>query len=175
MGTRFVFGADELYLKAELPLPPFESYEAFAQVEDGIGLLRLFEREGRDALAGVEFSKYKDISIATGVDAAPFIRQMADAMERKLGLRIRVYPIVNEFFGSSITVTGLLTGQDIAAQLADRPLGEGLILCDAMLRDGEGVFLDDMRVEQLAEKLGVKIILSGQGGEALVHTIAGIE
>ena len=90
------------------------------------------------------------------MDAAPYIREAAQLCETQYGMKIHVYPVVNEFFGPTITVTGLLTGQDIVRALRDKPLGKCLFMSNTMLRDREDTFLDDMTLGELSRQLKVK-------------------
>lgn len=173
-GTRFVFGADELYIKAGRPIPAYETYEDFKQMEDGVGLLRYLTDETRRALAAFEgVSRHREISIATGVDAAPYIAALAGECGKKLDVRVHVYPIRNEFFGETITVTGLLTGGDIISQLRGKALGEKLYVSSCMLRDRENVFLDDLTKEEVSRALGVPLGTIDNEGEDFVRALAG--
>ena len=156
IGTRFVFAADELYIKAGLPLPPMESYEAFDQIENGVGLMAKFFGEARDALNDLS-KKDVHISIVTGEDAAPFFREFAADIHRKSGARVDVYAAQNRTFGGGVTVSGLLAGGDICAALGERPLGQALFIPASALRDGT-VFLDDMTLGELSDTLGVSIV-----------------
>ncbi len=107
------------------------------------------------------------------MDAAPFIRELADKCERKLGLQIHVYAITNRFFGETITVAGLVTGSDLLAQLQGRELGERLFLPQCMLRDRENVFLDDVTIQELQSKLNVPCESVWNDGYEFVDALAG--
>ncbi len=140
-GTRFVFGADELYIKAGRPIPAYETYEDFKQMEDGVGLLRYLTDETLRALAAFEgVSRHREISIASGVDAGALYRGAGRGMRKKLDVRVHVYPIRNEFFGETITVTGLLTGGDIIFQLRGKALGEKLYVSSCMYAGPERTY-----------------------------------
>ncbi|WP_270496603.1 DUF512 domain-containing protein [Eisenbergiella porci] len=163
-GLHFVHASDEWYILAEEELPREESYDGYLQLENGVGMIRLMLEEFEDALARLEEPEALDnrilkgtYSSVTGQIAYPYIRRMADRlMERFPEVKIQVFPIRNDFFGERITVTGLLTGQDIIAQLKGRDLGEILYLPENILRSGERVLLDDITVEDLAGALQVK-------------------
>ncbi len=158
IGTRFIYAADEFYLLAEEPIPPADCYEGYAQIENGVGLLRSLEDEFKEALAESPHADARHISIITGVAAAEHMKKLSRlAMEKFPQLHIDVHCIINHFFGEKITVAGLLTGQDIAAQLRGKHLGEAAYIPSAMLRSGTDVFLDDMTVPQLSQKLGTPI------------------
>lgn len=174
-GTRFVFCSDELYIRAQKELPPYEAYEDFAQMEDGVGMVQNFLFEVQDALAN--FGKkavLREVSVATGVDAAPFLCRAAELCEKQLGVRVHVYPIQNDFFGHSITVAGLLTAGDILRQLKGKNLGQRLLLSATMLRDREDIFLDDMSLEEFCDILKVPCAKNADGYE-FVRLVAGIE
>ncbi|MBQ9458375.1 MAG: DUF512 domain-containing protein [Oscillospiraceae bacterium] len=172
-GSRTFFCADELYLKAERPLPDEDYYEDFQQLDNGVGMLRSTMNEFLDGLSDVEDADVPSFTIATGVAAAPFIQRLVDvARERFPRLRGEVVAIVNDFFGEMITVSGLVTAQDIIAQLGKRgSLGERVIIPANMLRHGEGVFLDDVTLPQLSEALHRPIAVSETDGYSLVDTI----
>ena len=172
-GTRMFFCADELYLKAGRPLPDEDYYEDYRQLDNGVGMLRNTANEFLDGLGDVENGEADSFTIATGVAAAPFIERLVDAAKNKFpALRGEVVAIVNDFFGHSITVSGLVTGQDIIRQLSARgSLGARVIVPANMLRHGEGVFLDDVTLEQLSGALRRPVQVSETDGYSLVDTI----
>ncbi|MGN1030492.1 MAG: DUF512 domain-containing protein [Butyricicoccaceae bacterium] len=158
-GTHLAFCGDELYIKAELPLPETEYYEEFTQFENGIGMIPLFMEEFMLALPDYEGRSARPFSIATGEAAAPFMRKLLDAAKDKCdNLNGSVYTIQNNFFGGEITVAGLITGQDLIAQLKGKALGERVLISENMLRDGGDVFLDDYTPEQVAAEIGVPVV-----------------
>ena len=177
-GTRRFFCADELFLRAGLPLPEADYYEGYRQIENGVGMLRLLETELKGAVmtAPEEIPPVAPFSIATGVAAAPFLGEIIDRAAAKCHTKLdySVYPVVNHFFGETITVAGLLTGQDLLAQLKGKRLGTRVLLPQNTLRHGETVFLDDMTVEELSQGLGVPVIPVEQDGFALFETIFGV-
>lgn len=174
-GSRIFFPSDELYLKAELPIPADEYYENYTQLENGVGLLRLLEVEFLSAL------EYEDVncdatpfSIATGVSAAPFLSKLiVTAQQKYANINGKVFPILNDFFGHTIDVAGLVTGGDLIAQLRGKDLGERLLIPQSMLRDGEGVFLDDVTIDEVERELGIRVIPVGQDGGDLFHAMTG--
>ena len=169
-GTRMFFCADELFLKAERPLPDEEYYEGYRHLENGVGLLRSLEEEFLSALKYAELEREPaPFTIATGVAAAPFLTELANRAKEKFPcLQGEVIAVQNDFFGHTIDVAGLLTGQDIAAQLKGRMTGSRVLIPIHMLRHGETVFLDDYTVERLSDELGVPVQVSGaDGGELL--------
>ena len=179
-GLHFVHASDEWYLLAGREMPDAESYDGYLQLENGVGMLRLLMNEFEDAVAqykqfckekgvvGLE-PKQKAFSMATGRLAYPYIRKIAEQlMELIPGVKIQVYEIVNHFFGERITVSGLLTGQDIISQLQDKELLGQLVLPENVLRSGEDVFLDDITLSQLGKSLQVAVnIVKSSGYEFL--------
>ena len=178
-GKHFVHASDEWYLLAEQDLPGEERYDGYPQLENGVGMLRLLETEFMEALTEAAERKKESpakkchtVSIATGVLAAPRIRGLADAFcEQFPEYRVLIYPIQNHFFGEQITVSGLLTGQDILGQLTGRELGERLLLPCNLLRSGEEVFLDDMTLTDMKNALQVPIDIVESNGHHLLECL----
>ncbi len=174
-GSRIFFPSDELFLKAGLPIPEDEYYEEYTQLENGVGLLRLLEVEFLSCLENEDL-KCDNIpfSIATGVSAQPFLSKLLVTAQNKYdSINGGVFAIINDFFGHTIDVAGLVTGGDLIAQLRGRDLGERLLIPQCMLRDGEGVFLDDVTIEEVERQLSVKVIPVGQDGSDLLHAMTG--
>lgn len=176
-GTRRFFCADELYLRAGRPLPQAEYYEGYRQLENGVGLMRSLEDDFLAGLATVDVpARFSPFTIATGTAAAPFLRSLVQrAMGDYPGLRGQVIAVENDFFGHTIDVAGLLTGQDISAQLRDRDLGDRVLIPIHMMRHGETVFLDDYTVERLSRELGVPVQVVDEDGFALVDAMFAAE
>lgn len=175
--THFIHASDEWYLLAETDLPEEDNYDGYIQLENGVGMIRLLMDEFIEALAQMETlsdtTENHTISLATGSLAAPFIRQLSEKfMERFPNYQIIVYAIRNDFFGECITVSGLLTGQDIKAQLTGQQLGEKLLLPCNLLRSGEEIFLDDMTLEELKTALQVEIDIVKSSGQDLLTAMA---
>ena len=148
-----------------------------AQLENGVGMLRLLTSQAAMALENMELEEAPPpFAIATGVSAAPFLQKIVDMCREKCGNIIgNVYPVVNRFFGETITVSGLITGRDLIEQLKGKALGERLLIPDSMLRAGERIFLDDVTVEQVEEALGVPVTaLPADSGFDLVDAILGL-
>lgn len=180
-GSRMFFCSDEFYLKAGLPLPEEEHYEGYPQIENGVGMITSLMTEFKDEMEYLDeyLANYvfpRKVSIATGVAAYDTIKAMACELETRVeGLSVNVYKIINNFFGESITVSGLLTGKDISEQLADKELGDVLLFPENALRAGEDVFLDDMTVTDLSQILGVTASPSGASGERFICDVLGVE
>ena len=175
-GSRIFWCSDELYLKAGREVPADEYYEEYSQLENGVGLMRLLETEFLDALEGVEpgDGTGEPFCIATGVSAAPLLEKLLHTGHKKCAnINGRVYAIQNDFFGHTIDVAGLITGGDLIAQLKGRELGARVLIPHTMLRHGEGVFLDDVTLEQAGEALGVPVTPIGSGGAELLDAMLG--
>ena len=172
-GTRFVHLSDEWYLTANRPIPEEDYYEGYGQIENGVGMVRSLIDEVKDALNEVTGDdRAKTISLATGALAAPIIQDLVTLLNEKYpNIKASVYTIENEFFGKDITVAGLLTGQDIIAQLKNQELGEYLILPNVLLRQGEDVLLDDLTIPDLEKALQIKIRIVQSDGQSFVDTI----
>ncbi|HEY8350312.1 MAG TPA: DUF512 domain-containing protein [Clostridia bacterium] len=181
-GTRLVYAADEFYIKAGAELPAYEEYEDFPQIENGVGMMKQFMYEFDDFLdtnGSMLDSRWngeppRTVSIATGRCAAGYIEGMARTLEKRFdGLHINVYAIENEFFGENVTVTGLLTGRDIAGQLKGRPLGSELLISRCMLKSGEELFLDDCTVDGLSSALDKKVTIVDNDGAEFITRVLG--
>ncbi len=173
-GSRVFFAADELYQKAKRPLPSADYYEDYPQIENGVGMIRSFFDEASEALSDVDtaVSMPRKISIATGVASYPLISEISTRVcTSKPDLTINVYKITNKFFGDSITVSGLLTGRDIADELRGHDLGDALYIPKNALRFGEEVFLCGMSVSELSEILGVPVRATDGDGYDFVNAL----
>ena len=172
-GIHFIHGGDEWYILAEEELPEEERYDGYLQLENGVGMLRLLMNEfeeGYERLNGDE--RDREVSIATGFLAYPYIQRMADRiMEKYPKSKLHVYGIRNDFFGELITVSGLITGKDLMEQLEGRDLGDCLLLPCNMLRSGKNVFLDDVTVEEVEERLKTPVQIIDEPGSDLVKAV----
>ena len=177
-GTRLVWCSDEFYLLAGRELPPEDYFEDFTQLDNGVGMLTLLSREfsrALDLMEPDELAGAVPFSIATGVSAAPFLEKLVAQAREKCGtIEGRVYPIVNRFFGETITVAGLVTGGDLIKQLRGKELGKRLLIPANMLRSGENVFLDDVTTADVERELGVPVVPVPQDGYELLDAICGI-
>ena len=168
--TRFVFLADEWYTMTGRTLPPYEDYEDFAQIENGVGLLRLFEGEMLDALDGrAPLPEPKRFLMAGGVSAEPFFRESYQKLV-PYGITIETRAIRNRYFGENVTVGGLVTGGDLIEQLKGESFGRALLIPRAMLKADEEVFLDGVTREEAETALNTRIIPVASG-EDLVEIV----
>lgn len=174
-GTHLVYLADEFYIKAERPLPDYDEYEDFAQIENGVGLMTTLKCEIEDALEeGVECVPSFPKSIATSEIAYEYICSFVDKIKEKCpSLDVNVYKINNNFFGGKITVTGLLCGCDIIEQLKDKDLGGCLLLSESMFKSDCDILLDNVTKEDIERELGVEVKICSNSGFEFVNTIIG--
>jgi len=179
-GFGVFFCADELYMKAGYKLPADESYEGYPQLENGVGMMRLLITEFEDALKGLKEHEFDAknagtaFSIATGVLAEKYLTNLLkSASDKHVRIGGNVYAVRNEFFGESVTVSGLVTGGDLIAQLKGREIGSRLLIPINMLRHGDKVFLDDVTVSDVSDALGVPVRVVEQDGADLLRAFLG--
>ena len=179
-GTRLFYPADELYIKAGLPLPDDDFYESYAQIQNGVGMITDmrtgfdYELENLDDYLK-DFSAPRSVSIVTGYAAYDHIKGLCDRLLEKVpGLTVTVFPIKNNFFGEQITVSGLLTGKDISEQLTGKELGDELLFPDVCLRAEGDVFLDDMTPAELSEIIGVPVSPSSAEASKFICDVLGL-
>ena len=185
-GLHFIHASDEFYMLAERDFPEEERYDGYIQLENGVGMIRLFREEFAETLRAVcaDSNSHKRlaevkriVTIATGKLAFSVIREAAEKMMQICpGLIVHVCPIRNDFFGETITVAGLVTGQDLIAQLKERQqagesLGETLMIPANMLRSGEQVFLDDVTVQEAEQALGLGVTVAEPTGQSFVEAL----
>ncbi|MBQ2897605.1 MAG: DUF512 domain-containing protein [Clostridia bacterium] len=156
-GSVKVYLADEFYIMAETGFPPYEHYEDFPQLENGVGMARLTICDFDDAIKEIKQPVYKKVSVATGKISEKLIKDLVSKIE---GIDAKVYAIENDFFGKQITVSGLVTGGDIINQLKGKDLGQCLFIPINMLRADTDVFLDDITVSDVEKALNVKIVVT---------------
>lgn len=174
---RKVYGADEFYLLSGREIPESDFYGDFDQLDNGVGMWALLKKEAFDAIE--QSDKEPDgvaKTIATGVAAYPLIREIVqNAKEKWHNLECEVIAVKNDFFGERITVSGLVTGSDIIKQLRGKNIGKELLLPSSMLRYENDLFLDDVSVAEVQEKLNVKIKITDNDGYQLIDNILGTE
>ena len=175
-GKRIIYPSDEWYLKAGRPIPPAEFYEDFDQLENGVGMMRLFEDEFRAELDRPHrIYGTKQIDVVTGTMAGPLITELMDELHRQYPMiDVKVHVVKNNFFGGNVGVAGLVTATDIIAQCEGKLESGTLGIPAVMLREEKDTFLDDMTIAQLGERLGVKVEVLPVGGgdeaKALLRT-----
>lgn len=174
-GIAVACAADEFFIKAGLPLPPYEYYDDFTQLEDGVGLCTLLKHEFYEALDYFPPAEYnRRVTIPTGKAAYSTIKELADAAEHRYnGLKIDVLAMENNFFGELITVTGLLTGGDIAAQLKERDNGDAVLICESTLRYEHDKFIDDTTPDYVERELKLPVLMVPNDGYKLLCAMLG--
>ena len=175
-GTRFVFPSDEFYQIAGFPIPPDEAYEEYPQYENGVGLLRRLQDEFEAACSleePLQAQRKRRVIVATGTSVAPFMAALLSAHPIE-GLAVTVQPIRNRFFGETVTVSGLITGQDLVSQLKGCAADE-ILITENMLRKGDDVFLDNLSLPEAIEQLGIPIRPVPDDGGALLDALLGKE
>ncbi len=158
LGEPFLFLADEFYLKGGVPFPPIGEYGDFPQIENGVGMVPLFNREAGQALRRARPVGSFRATVATGVSAAGFVGDYLEKLGQKTGLELALLAVKNKLFGATVTVTGLVSGNDILAALAGHDIGAALLIPDVMLKEGEGLFLDDLALEELQRRIGRPVL-----------------
>lgn len=181
-GKRIFYAADEFFIKGSVKLPDVDYYDDFEQIENGVGMAAMMGSEFEEALNDISLMSeekrkafVRNVSIVTGVAATSLICSCVDLLIKVCpNVKCRVYTIENDFFGRSITVSGLLTGTDILNQLKGKELGDLVLLPGNMLKADEDVFLDGMTPSELEESLGTRVVCVPGGGDSLLQLILGI-
>lgn len=180
-GIRLCYPADEFFLKAGRKLPPGDYYDDYPQIDNGVGLWTSLKEEFYEALeACMQKSRYHKLTLATGAAAYPLMHELCTAACEKIGCEIEVVKIINTFFGEDITVAGLLTGQDLLAQLHGKTLGDAVLIPLVMTIDytshstEKNKFLDDITLKDAEKQLGVPLIPTGNAGAELLNNLLGV-
>ena len=175
-GIHMIHAGDEWYVLAEEEVPEEERYDGYLQLENGVGMMRLLFNEVQEALSAVTGDgRQREISLATGRLMYPYIGKILEEIRKKFpNITTHLYAIRNDFFGERITVSGLITGQDLTGQLKGQPLGERLLLPCNMLKIGEPVFLDDFTLEEVENSLQVKTDIVKSSGQDLLDAVIGV-
>lgn len=175
-GIHMIHAGDEWYVLAEEEVPEEERYDGYLQLENGVGMMRLLFNEVQEALSAVTGDeRQREISLATGRLMYPYIGKILEEIRKKFpNITTHLYAIRNDFFGERITVSGLITGQDLTGQLKGQPLGERLLLPCNMLKIGEPVFLDDFTLEEVENSLQVKTDIVKSSGQDLLDAVVGV-
>ena len=175
--SRTFYPSDEFYLLAQRELPPYEYYEDFPQIENGVGMFRDLEESflGRvEDMDSQECQTEGSVAVVTGTAIYPLMQELLDELRVKCdNLTIELLPITNDFFGGTVDVAGLVTGGDILRQLRGRLQAQRLLVPSVMLKADEDVFLDDVTLEELSQQLGIQVEKAGFTGEDLVEAILG--
>lgn len=176
LGSRFVYCSDEFYIIGDKPLMDYDDYEGFPQIENGVGLITLFKEEIEMALVNLPKHKRKhkirELSVLTGEYAAQIMEEAFGKIEQKMpGMSYRIIPVENVFFGNTVKVAGLLTGNDIIRTIEEKNITGNVLITDSMIKEGTDIFLDDIRISDI-EKKGVKIHIVREDGSNMVDIIS---
>jgi len=169
--SRFVFLADEFYGMAERSYPSGEAYEGFPQLENGVGLARIFLDELKEADQTKPDRILNDLcaTVVTGKSANHLLTRLVSNFSEIKGLTLKLVVAENLFFGDSVTVSGLLTGSDLVCALEGNIEGDVVFLSQSLLKDNSDLFLDNMSLADLSKKLNKKIITVGGPTELLAR------
>ncbi|RIV25653.1 DUF512 domain-containing protein [Alicyclobacillaceae bacterium I2511] len=178
LGVSFVHAADEFYVLADMEVPPGIMYDEFAQTENGVGVIRTFLDEVTEVWARaprtLPGTGSRNVGLITGISARAVLQKQLRRFIGIPGLQTEIFPVVNDFYGHNVTVTGLLTGQDIVSQLKGQlSMIDTLLLPDVMLKDEQDVFLDDYTVEQVSNALEIQIHVVPASGSGFVLGVLG--
>ena len=157
LGEPFLFLADEFYIKGDLPFPPLEDYGDLPQLENGVGMIPLFLSEAEEVLEEAQPLAVGRITVVTGESPYRYLAQFLERLSEATGACITPVAVSNRLFGETVTVTGLVCGRDIVAALQGKDLGDLVLVPDVMMKEGEGVFLDDLTVDDLERELGTRV------------------
>ncbi|MBQ8164879.1 MAG: DUF512 domain-containing protein [Clostridia bacterium] len=184
-GSSFIYIADEFYVKSGIKLPGCEIYDDFPQIENGVGMASLLIEEVHTYIEEnikslkkktKKIKEKRKVMIATGVAAFDIIKELACFVESNFDcIEVEVVTIINEFFGETITVSGLITGGDLINQLSKHDVPEVVMITENMLRRGETVFLDNVTVSDVEEKLNTKVVACGDCGADFVNKLLGVD
>lgn len=174
-GSRIVYPSDEFYLNAGREIKGEDFYEDYAQLENGVGMVSLLGSEFRSAMEDEQGDDGQySASIACGVSIAPILKDLLDLAQKKWhNANWKVYPVVNHFFGEKITVSGLITGQDLVKQLRGKILGDRLLISSSMLESTGKMFLDDLTVEEVQHELKIPVTVVNSDGYELLDALLG--
>ena len=182
-GLHFIHASDEWYINAGRDFPEEERYDGYIQLENGVGMMRLFIDEVSEALEALKagnndyLNNNSTVTIPTGVLSYKTVKKMAEkVMETCKGIKVNTVCITNEFFGETITVTGLITGKDLISQLSQYKLsgnclGDRILITSSMIRSGERVFLDDVTIDDVTKALGTELVMVDSSGYDFVESI----
>jgi putative radical SAM enzyme (TIGR03279 family) len=169
-GDPLVYLADEFYIKAGVSFPPLKEYGDLPQIENGVGLVPVFQHCAKQIKLPKKV-KPKKVALFTGVSFMPYLEEFVKKLKAIDGLTIELFQVENKFFGPSVTVTGLLTGKDILRTIVGKTKADSLLVPDVTLRDGVDVFLDNVTLKDLEETLGMEVKVIKPTPEGLVEAI----
>jgi putative radical SAM enzyme (TIGR03279 family) len=171
-GYPFVFPADEMFIIGKIPVPAIEYYEDLPQLENGVGMVSAFLSDSEMLAEALpkKLKKKQTISIVTGVSFYDYFKKILERIKIQ-GLTFQLFPIVNDFLGHSVTMTGLMVGRDILSQLKGKSLGDALWVPSVALNEESHLFLDDTPFNSLEEELGVPVVIVESNAKGLFQFI----
>ncbi|MEW6408855.1 MAG: DUF512 domain-containing protein [Nitrospirota bacterium] len=174
-GDNIVYPSDELYIKAGIEFPPLKEYGELPQLQNGVGMGQLFQSEMRTALLNFpkRYSKRKEYVTFTGIAFTPYLTRAINRLREQYGIKIKLFTIKNNFFGDTVTVTGLITGSDLLMALKDTPLGDVLLVPSVTLKDDTDIFLDDITLSDLEKELGIEVKKINADARGLINAVTG--
>lgn len=171
-GDLIVYCADEMYIKAELPFPKLRDYGTLPQLENGVGMVPLFLNQAKKIKISKPIVPLKKFLTFTGVSFYPYIKKFIDRLRDKDNIHIDVIGIENKFFGSSVTVTGLLTGRDVIKSLHENSDSyDVLIVPDTAMKEDADIFLDDVSLKDVEDAIGLPTIKTVDTPQGLIDTL----
>jgi putative radical SAM enzyme (TIGR03279 family) len=170
----FLFLADEFYLKAGVPFPAIKEYGDFPQLENGVGMVPLFMKEAASVLRRCKVIGAFRATVVTGISSFGFVSDFLGRLAEKTGVDIVLQTVENKLFGASITVSGLISGRDIISALCGHDIGQYLLIPDVMIKEGEGVFLDDVSLEELEREVGCPVVVFDSTPQGFYKTLRSI-
>lgn len=156
-GDTLIYLADEFYIKAEHPFPPIKDYGDLPQIENGVGLVPSFLHASKQIKLPKKIEP-GEIAVLTGVSFMPYLEDFSKKLNTIDGLSLEIIKVVNNFFGPTVTVAGLLTGKDIVKTISGKVKADCLLIPDITLRYGSDVFLDNVTLKDVEECLGMHVI-----------------
>ncbi|WP_243371463.1 DUF512 domain-containing protein [Geotalea sp. SG265] len=171
LGEPFLFFADEFYIKGNVAFPPLAAYGDLPQIENGVGMVPLFLDQADEVILDAERLKPLAVTVVTGESPYPYLKGFLGRLAEKTGIAFTVIPIKNRLFGQTVTVTGLVSGGDVVEALKKVPLGDVIVIPDVMLKEGEGVFLDDLSIDDLHDALGKEVVVVESTPRGIYETI----
>jgi len=171
-GEPIVYCADEMYIKAGRPFPPLKDYGALPQIENGVGMVPQFLSQARKARPSGRPDRKTEYVTFTGASFFPYLKRFAERLVEKEAVHLAVLPVENRFFGTTVTVAGLLTGRDLLKTLQDFADSYRVLLVpDVALREDEDVFLDDVTLKDIEEATGLKTVRIGSTPQGLLDAL----
>lgn len=174
LGVPFLYLSDEFYLKAGISFPPLKEYGDLPQVENGVGLVPLFLRDAEKVLRRARFIGHFRLTVVTGISSHGFVSEFIGRLTEKTGIDIKLVKVENRLFGESVTVSGLVAGNDIIDALHGVDIGNALLIPDVMLKEGEGIFLDDLSKGELGVRLDCRVMSFDSTPHGFYHAISTI-